>query len=96
MEAMGSAPSSPAAVTLSRIRLESASVHSDPKGDVISLDGLRVWLNIPPTPDAPRVEAKSKAGVAADVDVTQNQAVIVAKTGIDKPLVVIVRATVLR
>jgi hypothetical protein len=96
VEAMGSTPSSPAAVTLSRIRLESASVHSDPKGDAISLDGLRVWLNIPPTQDSPRVEAKSNADVAADVDVTQNQAVIVAKTGIDKPLVVIVRATVLR
>ena len=94
-EAMGPGTSSLAAVTLLRIRLESASVHPDPKGDMISLDGLRVWLNIPPTPETPRVESKSNGDVAADIDVAQNQAVIVAKTGIDKPLVVLVRASVI-
>ena len=88
-ETMGSAPSSPTAATLSRIRLESAFVNSDPKGDVISLDGLHVWLNVPPSP-----ESKGNGDVAADIDVMQNQAAIVAKTGIDKPLVVVVRASV--
>jgi hypothetical protein len=95
-EAMGSTASSPTAATLSRIQLDSASVNPDPKGDVISLDGLRVWLNVPPTPETPHVESKSNGDVAANIDLVQNQAVVVAKTGIDKPLVVIVRASVIR
>ena len=43
----------PAADTLFRKQLGSASVHPDPKGNVISLDGLRVWLNVPPGPATP-------------------------------------------
>src|SRR5690242_14300283 len=93
-EAMGSSTSPPTAATLSRIQLGSASVHPDPKGNVISLDGLRVWLNVPSTPEAPRAESKSNGDVVADIDVAENQAAVVAKTGIDKPLVVIVRASV--
>jgi hypothetical protein len=95
-EAMGSTASPPTAATLSRIQLDSASVNPDPKGDVISLDGLRVWLNVPPTPETPHVESKSNGDVAANIDLVQNQAVVVSKTGIDKPLVVIVRASVVR
>jgi hypothetical protein len=88
-ETMGSATSPPTAATLSHIRLEAASVHPDTKGDSISLDGLRIWLNVP------GVESKSNGDVAVDIDVAQNQPVVVAKTGIDKPLVVVVRASVL-
>jgi hypothetical protein len=92
---MGSPASSPTIATLARIRLESASVTPDPKGDVISLDGLRIWLNIPSTAESPPSQSKNNADVAADVDVVQAQAVVVAKAGIDKPLVVIVRASVI-
>jgi hypothetical protein len=94
-EAMGSTTSPPTTATLSRIQLGSASVHPDPKGNVISLDGLRVWLNVPSGPEALRAESKSSGDVLADIDVAENQAVVVAKTGIDKPLVVIVRASVI-
>ena len=96
-EAMGfltSPTSPPTAATLSRIQLGSASVHPDPKGNVISLDGLRVWLNVPPGPATPRTEPKSNGDMVTDIDVAENQAVVVAKTGIDKPLVVVVRASV--
>jgi hypothetical protein len=94
-EAMCSTISPPAAATLSRIQLGSASVHPDPKGNVISLDGLRVWLNVPPGPEKPRADSKRNGDVAADIDVAESQAVVIAKTGIDKPLVVIVRASVI-
>jgi len=93
-EAMGSATSPPTAATLSRIQLGSVSVHPDPKGNVISLDGLRVWLNVPSGPEAPRAESKSNGDVVADIDVAESQAIGVARTGIDKPLVVIVRASI--
>ena len=62
---------------------------------MISLDGLRVWLNVPSTPEVPRAESKSNGDVVADIDVADSQAIVVAKTGIDKPLVVIVRASVI-
>jgi hypothetical protein len=91
-EALGPAPASPTVATLVRIRLDSASLSPDPKGDVISLNGLRVWLNVPSPGDTSQPQAKGSADVTADIDVRQNQAVIVAKAGIDKPLVVIVRA----
>jgi hypothetical protein len=55
---------------------------------------LRVWLNVPSTGDTSQPQAKGSADVTADIDVRQNEAVIVAKAGIDKPLVVVVRAGV--
>jgi len=90
-EAAGSADSQDAA-KLSRIRLQSASISPGPKGDTISINGLRVWLNIPSVTELNR--SKMDADVSADIDVAQNQAAIVSKTGINQPVVVIVRADV--
>ena len=44
-----SAEAAPApAVSIYRIRVDSSSVNPGPKGDVVSLNGLKIWLNIPP------------------------------------------------
>ena len=87
-------PGAPEAAALSRVKLQSASVTAGPKGDLISLNGLRVWLTLPATPGAAQAPAKTDADVVADVDVKPKEAILVAKTGLDKPQVVVVLATV--
>lgn len=90
-------PSAPA-VSLVRIRVDSSAVNPGAKGDVVSLNGLKIWINIPPAdPAAPAAKTpKTEPDVTADVDLTPNEAAIVAKIGIDKPLAVVVRASVIR
>jgi hypothetical protein len=95
-EATGFAPPSPLTASLSRVRIESAYINPT-KGDLISLDGLRVWLNVPPnpSPDISRPQPlKRDWDISANIDVVQNQAVIVTQTGIEKPLFIIVRANI--
>ena len=94
-DATGSA-SAPDGATLVRIKLQSASISPSPKGDTISLNGLRVWLNVPSTPEINRSQPKMDADISADIDIEQNRAVMVAKAGIDKPEIVIVRASIVR
>jgi hypothetical protein len=88
----------PDAASLSRIRIQSASLTPSPKGDLISLNGLRVWFSIPAaTPEttpAPGAKPdKTDADISVSIDVTQNQAVVVSNAGTDKPVVVAVRAS---
>ena len=85
-------------VAISRIRVDSASVSPGAKGDVVSINGLRVWLTIPPAdPAAAAPKApKTEPDVTADVDLNPDEAAIVAKIGVDKPLAVVVRVSVVR
>jgi hypothetical protein len=92
-EALGLA-TAPDAATLSRIRLQSASLTPGPKGEMISLNGLRVWLNVPSPAETNGAPAKTDADISANIDVGQNQAVMIAKAGVGKPVVVVVRASV--
>ena len=84
-------------VSLTRIRVDSTAVNPGPKGDIVSVNGLKVWINIPVEPSAtgsaPKVP-KTDADVTADIDVAPNEAVVVAKVGVDKPLAVVVRVGV--
>jgi hypothetical protein len=92
-------PPAPAAVSLSRVRVESTSVNPSAKGEVVSLNGLKVWINIPSTDPAAAASpktSKNEPDVSVDLDVVPNQAVVVAKIGVDKPLAVVVRAVVVR
>ncbi len=97
-----SIPTEPAtAVTLTRIRVDSTSVNPGPKGDIVSLNGLKVWINIPadanstPSSSAPKTP-KNEPDVTADLDVTPNEAVVVAKVGLEKPLALVVRVGVVK
>jgi hypothetical protein len=87
------------AVTLTRIRVDSTTVNPGPKGDTVSVNGLKVWINIPADPSstagAPKT-AKNDPDVTADIDVTPNEAVVVQKVGVDKPLAVVVRIGVVK
>ena len=89
------------AVSIYRIRVDSSSVNPGPKGDVVSLNGLKIWLNIPPadpaaTPATPPKTPKAEPDVTADLDVNPNEAVVVAKIGVDKPVAVVIRCAVVR
>jgi len=91
------APAAPA-VSLARIRVDSSSVNPGAKGDVVSLNGLKIWLNIPPAdPAAPGTKTpKAEPDVTADLDLVPNEAAVVAKIGVDRPLAVVVRVVVVR
>jgi len=90
----GAAP----AVSLARIRVDSSSVSAGAKGDVVSLNGLKIWINIPPAdPTAPGAKTpRAEPDVTADLDLIPNEAALVAKIGVDKPLAVVVRVVVVR
>ncbi len=90
-------PTAPA-VSLIRIRVDSSSVNPGAKGDVVSLNGLKVWINIPPAdPAAPAAKTpKNEPDVSADLDLTPNEAAVVAKIGVEKPIAVVVRVSVVR
>ncbi len=90
-------------MTLTRMRVDSTAVNPGPKGDIVSVNGLKVWINIPADPSgtagatasAPKTP-KADPDVTADIDVTPDQAVVVAKVGVDKPLAVVVRVGVVK
>jgi hypothetical protein len=92
--------SKPDASTLSRVWLQSASVGVGRNGEMVSLYGLRVWLNVPSTSPAGAGTGTSMLradpDVSADVDVDSNQPVMVSKVGVADPVIVVVRATVVR
>jgi len=86
----------PDSANLSRVFIQSTSVGPGKKGELVSLYGLKVWLNIPPTPGATNTQLKADPDVSADVDIDTSEAVMVSKTGVDKPVAVVVRATVIK
>jgi hypothetical protein len=97
-EATSAEAAPPPAVSLSRIRVDSTSVNPGAKGDVVSLNGLKIWINIPsadPT-TTPLKAPKKEPDVSADIDLAPNEAVVVAKIGVDKPIAVVVRVVVVR
>ena len=84
---------------LARVRLQAAYLTPGPKGDEVSLNGLQVWLDVPSvppaaTPAATTTQSNTPPDIAADVDLQQNQPAEVAKMGVDKPIIVVVKATV--
>jgi hypothetical protein len=93
-DATGLASPAESAATLSWVRFECATVILNAKGNTISLDGLRVGLHLPGNPGATRTPPATEGGVTADLDLVENQPAIIGKAGIDKPVVVIVRAKV--
>lgn len=97
-ETTSAEPAAAPAVSLSRVRVDSSSVNPGAKGDVVSLNGLKVWIHIPPAdPAAPAAKTpKTEPDVSADLDLTPNEAAVVAKIGVDKPLAVVVRVSVVR
>ncbi len=87
-------PAAAPAVSILRARVDSTSVNPGAKGEVVSLNGLKIWINNPPT-DAAKTP-KTSPDVSADIDLAPNEAVIVAKIGIEKPIAIVVRAGVVR
>jgi hypothetical protein len=96
-EATSVPPEGATGVTLTRVRIDSTAVNASPQGERVSVNGLRVWINIPPDPNAtgsaPKIP-KNDPDVTADIDVAPNDAVVVAKVGLEKPLAIVVRAVV--
>jgi hypothetical protein len=90
-----SPPSTANSAVMVRVKLQSADLTPGPKADLVSLNGLRVWIDIP-SPTGEKSTPKPDPDVAVDLDVEQNQAVIASKSGLDKPLVVVVRAAVIK
>jgi hypothetical protein len=86
----------PDSASLSRVWIQSSSVGPGKKGDLVSLYGLRVWLNIPPAPGTTNNQLKADPDVSADIDIDSSQPVMVSKTGVDKPVAVVVLATVVK
>jgi hypothetical protein len=93
--------SAPDSASLSRIRIQSASITPAPKGEMISLNGLRVWLSVPSAADTTKPSGtnpdrtnqdKTDADISVNIDVNQNQPVVVSNAGTYKPVVVVVRA----
>jgi hypothetical protein len=98
-ETTSAPPDATTGVTLTRMRVDSTALNPGPKGDIVSVNGLKVWINIPPDPGAtagaPKTP-KTDPDVAADIDVAPNEAVVVAKVGVEKPLAVVVRIGVVK
>jgi hypothetical protein len=98
-ETTSAAPEPATGVTLTRMRVDSTAVNPGAKGDIVSVNGLKVWINIPADPaataSAPKTP-KTDPDVTADIDVAPGQAVVVAKVGVDKPLAVVVRIGVVK
>jgi hypothetical protein len=88
--------SKPDSASLSRVWVQSTGVGPGKKGDLVSLYGLRVWLNVPPAPGATNTQLKADPDVSADIDLDTSQPVMVSKAGVDKPIAVVVRATVIK
>ncbi len=97
-ETLGAEAAAAPAVSLARIRVDSSAVNPSGKGDVVSLNGLKIWINAPPTDPAALTtkNPKTEPDVAADLDLIPNEAAVVAKIGVDKPLAVVVRVVVVR
>ena len=75
-------------VSLTRISLQSAYLNPGTKGDPVSLNGLHCWMS------KSSGQAVPGSDISANIDVAQNEAALVARVGVDKPLAIIVRAKV--
>lgn len=75
-------------IGLAHISVQSALLSSGEKSGRISLVGLRCWLS------KSSGQASSSPDITANIDVVQNQVALVAETGFDKPVAVVVRASV--
>jgi hypothetical protein len=91
-----SAPGATPSALMSRVKLQSAALTPGPKGDLVSLNGLKIWIDMPPPATGDKTPPKTDPDVAVDLDVEQNQAIIASKSGLDKPVVVVVRAAVIK
>ena len=73
-----------------RLSFQAAQVRTGAAQSTVSLNGLRCWL-------AEQSAAASKdADFAANINLTDGKAAIVVQSGVRKPVVVIVRASITR
>ena len=91
-----SAPGAAPSAIMSRVKLQSTALTPGPKGDLVSLNGLKVWIDLPPPTAGEKSPPRTDPDVAVDLDVDQNQAIIASKSGLDKPVVIVVRAAVIK
>jgi type II secretory pathway component GspD/PulD (secretin) len=85
-------PQADGLATFSSFRFQSATIIP---GNALALNGLQLGLNIPAKATSTPPQPGAEIGIAADLDLLENQPTIVRKAGIDKPLIVIVRAKVI-
>ncbi len=78
----------PSGVSLAFIGVQSVSVIPSAKGDRVSLSGLRCKIN------KPSGKESSTGDITANIDLVQDQATLVAKAGGEKPLILVVRASI--
>lgn len=78
----------PDAASIARVRLKNTAVSESAKGDLISLNGLQIWLAIP------GAQPRTDADVLADVDLAHDSPAVISKAGVDKPVIVIIKASV--
>ncbi len=82
---------------LTRIRVQAAVAGTDPKANRISLDGVRCWVTKPAgQPNTPAPMPAGDGDFVANIDLVPNQPAVLAEAGTEKPLVLAVRATVIR
>jgi hypothetical protein len=85
-------------VALDKIRVESTTVNAGPKGDIVSLNGLKVWINVPaadPSTGSTK-SGRNEPDVILDLDVIPNEPIVVAKIGVEKPLAVVLRVGLIK
>ena len=94
----GAEPPAAPGVSLLRVRVDSSSVNPGAKGDVVSINGLKIWINNPPAdPAAPAAKTpKTEPDITADLDLNPNEPTLVAKIGVDKPIAIVIRVSVVR
>lgn len=82
---------------LTQIRVQSAVAGNDPKANRISLDGVRCWVTKPAAQaNTPAPAPGGESDFAANIDLVANQPAVLAEAGTEKPLVLAVRATLVR
>jgi len=81
---------------LSRVRIQAGYINTTTKDNLISLNGVRCWINRPTPGATPPAGPHGDGDVAASIDVLPSEATILASAASAKALVVAVRATVVR
>jgi hypothetical protein len=92
----GVASSSACTPSLGGVSLQSAWLNSDGKEKTISLNGLQVAVNKAASPDPTHATAaKGDSDIKISVDVSPDKPAVIARSGIDAPVTVVVRAKIL-
>ena len=78
---------------LTRVRVQSATYWKDAATTLISLDGVRCWISKPSTTDSAAAATHVDADFTANIDVTPDKPAVLAEAGTEKPMVLVVRAS---